>query len=586
MPEHQVEYVPYVAAAVLRRFVPAFALAALLLTGIIATIYRHDAMHQQRMLEQESEHVVALHEEFLQLEFRTVQSDLLYLATQSDLRSFLSGSSAVRKEVEREYVNFALNKGNYDQIRCLDTGGHEILRVNYRDENARIVPAEELQSKANRYYYQQALSLGPGDVFISPFDLNVERGQIEQPVKPVIRFVTPVYDEEGTKRGFLVLNYLGANLLAKLRRNSTGFRGDVFLTNPMGEYLLAQDSAREWGWLLGHDHSFRSDFPDAWNSDVRPAAGQITVNGDLFTFQQISPGRSVRLNGAESVRNGSDDPTAVIVVACVSSATATAHSRKLLRQLLMMCLAITPILTVLLLLWARSGEIRRVHERHIVDSEARLRQLSSLLLTAQETERRMLSRELHDELGQQVTALSLDLRSLAKSQSTLTDHPLLERAIAETDHLLQSVHNIATRVRPGVLDDLGLHDAVESFLSEFQERMNIRVTCKLSFERQDIPATIGINVYRILQEALANVAAHARTDEVDVVIETDDQTLSMSVCDSGIGFDEHHLDSARRLGILGMRERTELLEGRFQLKSAPGTGTQIRVEIPLGKSET
>ena len=137
------------------------------------------------------------------------------------------------------------------------------------------------------------------------------------------------------------------------------------------------------------------------------------------------------------------------------------------------------------------------------------------LLEAQETERRNLSRVLHDELGQLVTAIRLDLGSLERKQSDSEANSLLQRAIEETDQLLRSLHEIASRARPSVLDDLGLKDAIESFVSEYQRRTGVSVTAHLLFEQDKIPTRIGENAYRIVSEALSNVATHAEAGEAE-----------------------------------------------------------------------
>ena len=187
-------------------------------------------------------------------------------------------------------------------------------------------------------------------------------------------------------------------------------------------------------------------------------------------------------------------------------------------------------------------------------------------------QRNGLSRDLHDQLGQQVTAISLDLRSLQKKTRESDASPLLRKAIEETDELLQSLHEIATRVRPSVLDDLGLPDAVDSLLTEYQQRTGVQVSSQLHFHEDRIPAPVRENVYRILQEALANVASHAKVDEAQVIIQTDRHMLRMSVRDAGIGFQPNGQQQSTRLGILGMRERVELLNGQFELESTPGEG--------------
>jgi len=568
MPKPQSDRVSILAPRVLRRCFAVFLIAALVFAVIVAALYCQDVLHQQIMLEQESRHVLELQQESLLVEFRAVQSDLLYLATQDVLMRFLAGDPSARGKLEDEYSSFARHKAVYDQIRCLSTSGQEIVRVNYHDGDSEVVPQSEMQSKAMRYYYQQALSLDAGEVFVSPFDLNLEHGQIEQPLKPVIRFVTPVLDDLGAKRGVLVLNYLGEHLLSKLRQLSTGFRGATMLVNQSGEYVQAPDPNHEWGWLLDHSHSFRKDFPLAWDRGKHLGTGQIRVGHDLYSFRRVSA-----------------EPDSLVLVSFVSSSVAKAHSRELLNQLMIMYAGVMLGVAVFSPYWARSGILRKYHERQIAESESRLRQLSSLLLAAQETERRNLSRDLHDELGQQVTAISLDLRSLEKKAGNAAPDELLQRAIHETDQLLKSLHKIATRVRPSVLDDLGLREAIESLISEYQQRTGISVNAELRFHRDSFPATIGENVYRILQEALTNVASHAHVSQVEVSIESNSDLLRMTIRDSGAGFEPETIMKSARLGLLGMRERVELLNGCFEVESAISHGTHIRVTIPLDTNE-
>ncbi len=545
-------------------------------------IYRQDTSNQRTILEQEARHVLELQRELLLFELRAVESDLLYLATQDVLQQFLLDSGSARNNLQQEYVNFALKKGVYDQIRLLDVTGFETVRINFRDGKSEIVPPGELQSKASRYYYQQALILDKGEIFVSRFDLNMEHGTIEQPIEPVIRFVTPVFDVSDEKRGLLVLNYLGTQLLAQLKQMSSSFRGETMLVNPVGEYLQAPNATHEWGWLLNHQHSFRSDFPTAWESQERLYAGQAHIGNDIFTFQRFSPGLRWSTAKAEtSTTPKNQDLGSVVLVSRVSSSVANAHSRGLLNQLLLMYLGVTVVVALLVFYWARSVEIRRMHELHIAESESRLRHLSGALLEAQESERRNLSRVLHDELGQLVTTIRLDLGSLERRQSDAEAHSLLHRAIEETDELLCKLHEIASSARPSVLDDLGLKDAVESLISEYQERTGVAVTSHLLFEQDKIPSKIGENAYRIVSEALSNVATHAKVGKAELTMDRDDDLFRISIQDTGVGFDMKDLEASTRLGILGMRERAELLNGRFNVSSSPGHGTHILVELPL-----
>src|SRR5262249_37329838 len=152
---------------------------------------------------------------------------------------------------------------------------------------------------------------------------------------------------------------------------------------------------------------------------------------------------------------------------------------------------------------------RREQERKIAESESRLRSLSGQLMTAQEEERRSIARDLHDEMGQVVTAMTLDLQRAAAAEPERKNE-LISHALLGAARLLDTIHEVAARIRPSLLDDLGLKDALRSFLSDYEHRTRVAVHADLQFERSDLPAGVSENVYRIVQEALTNVAKHAK----------------------------------------------------------------------------
>jgi signal transduction histidine kinase len=240
------------------------------------------------------------------------------------------------------------------------------------------------------------------------------------------------------------------------------------------------------------------------------------------------------------------------------------------------------LVLVLILAWylAYIGVLRRDHERHLADSAARLRSLSMQLLTAQEGERRNLSRDLHDELGQVVTSVTLDLQRAAQAGERQRKDDLIGRALHGAGCLLDRIHEISTRLRPTLLDDLGLKDAVQSLLSDYERRTGIAVRAELSFEQASVSPPISENVYRILQEALTNVSKHARTKEVFVTLRMAGGVVVLTVRDQGVGLAPEALDG-KRLGLLGMRERAELLDGAFFVRGEPGRGTEVQVTIPI-----
>ncbi len=544
----------------------AASICGILVAGAGLAFFRaQDLRHREALLLAEGSHVVALERAFLSRELRAVHSDLLFLAQQPLLQRVLAGDVRARAELAREYSGFAESKPLYGQIRLLDETGMEVVRVNRRGDEVGIVEEGELQSKSNRYYFREGIRLEAGDVFVSPLDLNVERGEIERPPNPVIRLATPVEGPGVERRGLLVLNYAGARLLGLLREISRASRGEILLLDRDGEYLLSPEPSREWGWLLGHADSFRGDHPEAWERIREPERSQIRIADDLFTAQWVP-----LAEGAGNSRS------AVAIVSRISLGEEAALALGPGRLILLSAMLL--LIVALSIYWARASDARRMQERRIAESEGRLRTLSSRLLAAQEEERRSLSRLLHDELGQQVTAILLDLKAALRHAGD--GGPALRRVVAETEAVLSSLHEIAGRVRPSVLDDLGLQDAIDSHLCDYEERTGVSISADLRLPKEALSVPEAENVYRIIQEALSNIAAHAETDAGRIALVTRRDAIDLLIEDEGRGFDAATLKGSSRLGILGMRERAELLGGEFTLETAPGQGTRIHVRLP------
>jgi signal transduction histidine kinase len=200
----------------------------------------------------------------------------------------------------------------------------------------------------------------------------------------------------------------------------------------------------------------------------------------------------------------------------------------------------------------------------------------------QENERAVIARELHDELGQLLTALRMDAVWL---QNRLKEKDDLAAAragavCALVDTTIDEVRAMAIRLRPGVLDDLGLVDTLEWYTTEFERRAEIACI----FTHGTIPiveGTIATAAYRIAQEALTNVARHAQASRAEVSLRLDRETLVLTVWDDGRGFNPQTLSETRMLGLAGMRERAMLVDGTLTVASQPGSGTQVALTIPL-----
>ncbi|HEX6159881.1 MAG TPA: ATP-binding protein, partial [Thermoanaerobaculia bacterium] len=212
----------------------------------------------------------------------------------------------------------------------------------------------------------------------------------------------------------------------------------------------------------------------------------------------------------------------------------------------------------------------------IAERDASLRQLSRRLLVVQEQERVRIAREVHDELGQALTAMKIDLQQLGKRHRELQE-PLgtISRNI---DGIVDLVRRIAADLRPSILDDLGVTAALEQQLRRLRESTGITTTLTVS-EEPEIDMLSGVTLYRIAQEALANVVRHAEATAVDVSLTMKDGTAVLTIRDNGRGMPQSIPPNS--LGLLGIRERAELLGGSVAIDSRPGEGTMITATLPL-----
>jgi len=217
-----------------------------------------------------------------------------------------------------------------------------------------------------------------------------------------------------------------------------------------------------------------------------------------------------------------------------------------------------------------------------------LRALAARLQHVREEERTNVAREIHDELGQALTSIKIDLAALVEDLPSGTN-PAVARAKAVmqvVDDTIQRVRRISTELRPGVLDDLGLVAAVEWAAGEFQKRTGVK--CDVSVPAEDelsMDRDRATALFRILQETLTNVARHAKATHVRVRLTNYDHTVTLEVRDNGRGIDESRLLGRQSLGMLGMKERALLLGGELVIESTPGAGTTVIVRIPDGRSE-
>ena len=307
-------------------------------------------------------------------------------------------------------------------------------------------------------------------------------------------------------------------------------------------------------------------------------AAEKLARGESFMLRELLPRRTATLEIADSIaaRNGRELNTGNDELEEVFNS---------FRSRLIVVLAVTLTFGIVLaagatLYLARLAREAESRFRATVDAQQQLKDLSARLLDMQETERRTLSRELHDEVGQSLSAVLMEIGNLGavlpEGNPELRSHLDSIKSLAENS--VKVVRNMTLLLRPSMLDDLGLVPALQWQAREVSRRTGIEVDVTAESVADDLPEAHKTCIYRVVQEALHNCSRHSAAHVVRLTVVQDPHRIVVNVQDDGKGFDTH---TVRGMGLLGMEERVTHLGGAFHVNSKPGEGAAIEVELPL-----
>lgn len=295
---------------ILRKTVKYFLLIELLILPVylfsIYTEYKADLT----VIKGQEQEKLYLYQNVASATLKNVDSDLLFIANCKILKMVMTELNNENLDFLKEaFLNLSRTKKNYDQIRLIDSSGMEVVRVNYNSGNPSVVPDSLLQNKQKRYYFKDAFKLDSGEIFISPLDLNIENGEIEKPLKPMLRIGTPIFDKNKIKRGIILFNYLAENMLHEIKLISRSnyidsvsqtsvsnnfnlnpkIKSIPLLLNKNGDYIIGEKKEEEWNFMLNHGITIQNKCPEAWSSISQNQSGQINTSEGLFTFSTIYP---------------------------------------------------------------------------------------------------------------------------------------------------------------------------------------------------------------------------------------------------------------------------------------------------------
>ena len=275
-----------------RYFLAAFLVSGLLVAVALYAFYQNQSKSYINETKRNETKKLTQINQSLRYHFHHVIADLLYLSKQPITQDFINTPSKISKNrMEQNLTTFSEQKKRYNQLRILDTEGREVLRVNYNSGTPSVVSKDSLQKKQNREYFMEGITLQSNQVYVSRFNLNIEKQKIVRPVTPTIRFATPLFDNQNQKKGMLVLNFIGDILLDELKQFSKLSNSELMLLNDEGYWLCASTPEQEWGFQIEErkDQCFSNKYPNAWQSIQVQNHVQFISEHGLFTSLTIRP---------------------------------------------------------------------------------------------------------------------------------------------------------------------------------------------------------------------------------------------------------------------------------------------------------
>ena len=281
-------------------------------SAIIIFLYLTESEKNRVIIQKRNINNLALLEKLIKADLNLVISDLMYLTAQHETKKIFNEDLSDKTSALKDYILFLEQRGIYDQIRFLDITGMEILRINYKNGIAKHVPKHKLQFKGNRYYSIEANNLFENEIYVSPLDLNMEKGKIEHPLKPVIRFAAPIFSNAGQKQGAVIVNYLAETLLKRLDEipdiDNSSNEDDIMLLNKKGYWLQNSDPQKEWGFMLKErkQKKLQHRFYREWEKISLNEHGQFITDNGLFSFVTIYPNINAKGDSYYIIKDSDD----------------------------------------------------------------------------------------------------------------------------------------------------------------------------------------------------------------------------------------------------------------------------------------
>ncbi len=554
---------------------------------------------QKTALVQTQQQSIQLVSDSIKSELRKITADTHFLSKIDHVHHF---SSPVPEDYERAYrditadmTSFIHDQKVYDQFRLIDNQGMEQIRINLNDGNPVIVQSSKLQDKNGRYYFTDTMKTEPDEVYISPFDLNIENGRIETPRKPMIRTATRLLDRNGQSRGILILNYLGQNLMDRI--DNSAALGDLqfWMINDRGYWLRGPEPSDEWGFMFDDKQTktLRTRYPEAAERILNNDSGEIETDSGLFTFATINKDSLNLQTTSYSVKFAESWKCILFLDAKVLKA----HNKSLTFPVLGGLLIFLLISIYLIYVRNRTSYMSNLYTREMENAKEAAE-------AANRTKSVFLANMSH-EIRTPMNAILGFTEILKQDENSPLKQKYLQAISSSGNSLLSLINSLLnlSKIEAGKLELQPQPTNLAALIEELRyiytpeaDKKDLWFAVNMENPIPELLILDRERLRQILINLIANAIKFTSNGGIAISASYSNENLSISVQDTGIGIDYSEQETIFRpfeqstqlqnksyggtgLGLAICRKLSELMHGEIRLQSAPNSGSIFTLNL-------